>query len=445
MSDFKFQGGIHMVINNNLMAVNANRMLGINTDAQASSMEKLSSGMRINRAGDDAAGLAISEKMRNQINGLQQASRNSQDGISLIQTAEGALGETQEMLQRMRELSIQSMNDTYTNTDRDKIDLEVQQLLDEIDGIAIKTEFNEQTLLAGDGATTSGSDLVYDDGNGNTIDYGTYTKSELKEALAGLLDEGNDIIAEALADAQAAAAAETPPANAASAVANLESIQNMLSQIESDTNLDLHNVATASGTTSYYSMSLEEKLDFYDSQYGGTAGEDAYDAISGFGYLTTDDYDAINGHAEVINTAIDEYYNDAISGSTTFEFQVGANQDQKISVKIDAMGVIALGLDEVDVSSKAGASAALAMIDDAVEQISQQRALLGAVQNRLEHTIKNVDNTAENLQSAESNIRDTDMAEEMVELTKYNILSQASQSMLAQANQSPQQVLQLLG
>ncbi len=431
-----------MVINNNLMAVNANRMLGINTDAQASSMEKLSSGMRINRAGDDAAGLAISEKMRNQINGLQQASRNSQDGISLIQTAEGALGETQEMLQRMRELSIQSMNDTYTNTDRDKIDLEVQQLLDEIDGIAIKTEFNEQTLLAGDGVSTSGSDLTYDvtneDGTTTTIDYGTYTKSELKEALAGLLDEGNDMIASALTAAKAA--------GASAAVATLESVQNILSQIESDTNLDLHNIETASGTTSYYSMTLDEKLAFYDSQYGSTDGATAKTAVAAL----DDDYDIssyddITDHADVINTAIDEYYNDAISGSTTFEFQVGANQDQKISVKIDAMGVIALGLDEVDVSSKAGASAALAMIDDAVEQISQQRALLGAVQNRLEHTIKNVDNTAENLQSAESNIRDTDMAEEMVELTKYNILSQASQSMLAQANQSPQQVLQLLG
>ncbi len=444
MSEYKFQGGFYMVINNNLMAVNANRMLGINTDAQASSMEKLSSGMRINRAGDDAAGLAISEKMRNQINGLQQASRNSQDGISLIQTAEGALGEVQEMLQRMRELSIQSMNDTYTNSDRDKIDLEVQQLLDEIDGIAIKTEFNEQTLLAGDGATTSGSVLTYDAADGTTIDYSTYTKSELKGALTGLLEEGNDIIAEALTAAKAAAAADTT--GAASAVATLETVQNMLSQIESDTNLDLHNIATASGTTSYYSMTLEEKLNFYDSQYGSTDGSDAQTAVAALDpTYDISSYDNITAHADVINTAIDEYYNDAISGSTTFEFQVGANQDQKISVKIEAMGVIALGLDEVDVSSKAGASAALAMIDDAVESISQQRALLGAVQNRLEHTIKNVDNTAENLQSAESNIRDTDMAEEMVELTKYNILSQASQSMLAQANQSPQQVLQLLG
>ncbi len=139
-----------MVINNNLMALNANRNLGINSSGQAGSMEKLSSGLRINRAGDDAAGLAISEKMRNQIKGLAQASRNAQDGISLIQTAEGALGETHEMLQRMRELSIQSLNDTYTADDRAKIDLEVQQLLDEIDEIAIKTEFNEQKLLAGE-------------------------------------------------------------------------------------------------------------------------------------------------------------------------------------------------------------------------------------------------------------------------------------------------------
>ncbi|OON92633.1 MAG: hypothetical protein ATN33_06945 [Epulopiscium sp. Nele67-Bin001] len=140
-----------MVINNNLMASNANRFFGINSSGQAGSMEKLSSGMRINRAGDDAAGLAISEKMRNQIKGLGQASRNAQDGISLIQTAEGALGESHEMLQRMRELSIQALNDTYTASDREKIDLEMQELLDEIDGIAVKTEFNEQKLLAGEG------------------------------------------------------------------------------------------------------------------------------------------------------------------------------------------------------------------------------------------------------------------------------------------------------
>ncbi len=146
-----FQGGFYMIIYNNLMAENANRQLGINSKAQSKSMEKLSSGMRINRAGDDAAGLAISEKMRNQINGLHQASRNAQDGISLIQTAEGALGESQEMLARMRELSIQSMNDTYTDSDRDKLQLEVNQLLEEIDGIAAKTEFNEQQILYGDG------------------------------------------------------------------------------------------------------------------------------------------------------------------------------------------------------------------------------------------------------------------------------------------------------
>ncbi len=268
-----------MIINNNLSAMNAHRNLGINQVSQSSSMEKLSSGLRINRAGDDAAGLAISEKMRNQIRGLEQASRNAQDGISLIQTAEGALGETHSMLQRMRELSIQAQNDTYTADDRDKMDLEFQQLIKEIDGIADKTQFNDKDLLKAD---------------------------------------------------------------------------------------------------------------------------------------------------------------------TSFTFHVGANAGQTISVDIDAMGAAALDIDAEGVGSSASAATALTAIDKAIELVSEQRATLGSVQNRLEHTIKNVDNTAENLQSAESNIRDTDMAAEMMKFTKYNIMSQAAQSMLAQSNQQPQQVLHLL-
>ncbi|OOB77406.1 MAG: hypothetical protein BEN18_10165 [Epulopiscium sp. Nuni2H_MBin001] len=423
-----------MIIYNNLMADNANRQLGINNKAQAGSMEKLSSGMRINRAGDDAAGLAISEKMRNQINGLNQASRNAQDGISLIQTAEGALGETQEMLARMRELSIQSMNDTYTDSDRDKLNLEVNQLLQEIDGIAAKTEFNEQLLLYGDGSVTYTNNTV---GTSNiNAEYAAMSKTDLNALIA-------QTEAAMYADMDAHIAAWDTTMGSLFGASELVDLKAALQNL-SDTN------ATNDDGTAYYELELDQLANMLN--YASWASvESSISTEIGLATTSTFDTDAFTTTIESLNemkTALaamsEQSYDTSISGSRTFEFQVGANQDQKINVTIDAMGVFSLGLEEVNVGTKAEASASLEMIDAAIEQISQQRALLGAVQNRLEHTIKNVDNTAENLQSAESNIRDTDMAEEMVELTKYNILSQASQSMLAQANQTPQQVLQLL-
>ncbi len=461
-----------MVIYNNLMADNSNRFLKINSAGQASSMEKLASGLRINRAADDAAGLAISEKMRNQVSGLNQASRNSQDGISLIQTAEGALAESQAMLQRMRELSIQSMNDTYTDADREKINLEVQQLLQEIDGIADKTEFNEQRLLAGDGDGAVTLSFVSDAGN-------NYTDMTLAE-LEAELEVQQEILDELDVEAELAAVTDI-----------LNELDTLFAAtgIDADTELYIKTTSTNgsitsvvdtttnSGTT-FEDMTTEQKLALYDvlknnpsatltdSSSAATieydsvasAGATAYDA------LATAITDAIaNGYAGTINDvedlmttlneietieeaieAAEKGFNTEIAGSLTFEFHVGANENQKISVEIAAMGVYALALEEVDMSTKELASASLSLVDSAIESISEQRAILGAAQNRLEHTIKNVDNTSENLQTAESNIRDTDMASEMVILTKFNILSQASQSMLSQANQLPQNVLQLL-
>ncbi|OOB79536.1 MAG: hypothetical protein BEN18_00575 [Epulopiscium sp. Nuni2H_MBin001] len=593
-----------MVINNNLMADNANRFLAINSNNQASSMEKLSSGLRINRAGDDAAGLAISEKMRNQINGLDQASRNAQDGISLIQTAEGALAESQQMLQRMRELSIQSMNDTYTDSDREKIDLEVQQLLQEIDGVADKTEFNEQKLLAGDkadssSATTASADANdglavasmdgvartaaapvstagdtefaaitawFDDtrdavvsamnnvfsGMGDTYsgsfddvkaaltemrnnpdDYSDdyYTKSieeQLAEydsvnqtAIRSKYEDGiKDLQSEPLIESSIVdiTALETAISNYGTAMANSSSgdsgntggtggtdsstdsttgttqttqqkiealiteqkdlISDKISELEdikADTSKTTEEIALASNllnawTTlqnalnemdswtdlpdNYNSMTLEQKAQYYDDVKADSVAGRNYDptnttAVYALSYINANSPNdetvaSFNSIAQTIEALEGAEFDQEIEGTRTFEFHVGANQNQKISVDITAMGVVALGLEEVNMSTKEAASASLASIDSAIEQISEQRAILGAVQNRLEHTIKNVDNTAENLQTAESNIRDTDMADEMVDLTKYNILSQASQSMLAQANQVPLQVLQLL-
>ncbi|SHM96665.1 flagellin Hag [Gracilibacillus kekensis] len=279
-----------MIINHNIPAMNTHRQMGINQNNMQSSMEKLSSGLRINRAGDDAAGLAISEKMRGQIRGLDQASRNAQDGISLIQTAEGALQETHSILQRMRELSVQSANDTNTATDRGELQKELDALTEEIDRIANNTEFNTQELL-----------------NGN---------------------------------------------------------------------------------------------------------------LSGSG--------------------------------SALKFQIGANSGQNISLEINSMTASGLGVSGsggggLDISSQSGADSAITVINTAIETVSAERSELGAVQNRLEHTISNLDNSSENLSAAESRIRDVDMAKEMMNMTKANILSQASQSMLAQANQQPQAVLQLLG
>ncbi len=275
-----------MIVQHNMAAANTNRQLGITGSTLSKTTEKLASGYRINRAGDDAAGLSISEKMRGQIRGLEQASTNAQDGISLIQTAEGALNETHSILQRMRELAVQAANDTNVTVDRKSIESELSQLTSEIDRIAGQTEFNTQTLMTG--------------------------------------------------------------------------------------------------------------------------------AFSDAG----------------------------------MNFQIGANASQNINLKIGNMQASVLASGLASISEKVGtysnATDAITVINSAIARVSEQRSSLGAVQNRLEHTIANADNTAENLQSAESRVRDADMAKEMVDYSKSNILQQAAQSMLAQANQSTQGVLSLL-
>lgn len=270
-----------MRINNNIMALNAHRQLGVNQANASRSMEKLSSGLRINRAGDDAAGLAISEKMRGQIRGLNQASRNAQDGISLIQTAEGSLNESHAILQRMRELAVQSANDTNTDADRAELQKEVSSLIAELDRVGGNTEFNTQKLLDG-----------------------SFTGKEI---------------------------------------------------------------------------------------------------------------------------------------------HIGANSGQTLTIGINDMTANGLTVDSVDIATQSGADAAIVSIDDAITTLSAERSTLGAWQNRLEHTISNLNNAAENLQAAESRIRDVDMAQEMMAFTKNNILQQAATAMLAQANMAPQSVLQLLG
>ncbi|OON94043.1 MAG: hypothetical protein ATN31_04565 [Candidatus Epulonipiscioides saccharophilum] len=410
-----------MKINNNLIAMNAQRNLGINQGEQGGIMEKLSSGLRINRAGDDAAGLAISEKMRNQIKGLQQASRNAEDGISLIQTAEGALAESHEMLKRMREMAIQAMNDTYTEEDRKKLDLEAQQLITELDELAIKAEFNEQKLLTGD-ETGSGLKSVADGTLSLARQLGSYySKIGSYETVLGSaygieaslpLAQKKDQLLELeqkIAALEVKATGETP-VNGQAVLVSVSELRVSVAVLQAS-------------IASYEAMAAEQK------EFAARLKKESIEI----------EETRVTDASKYLQATMNEKV-----GPNEFTFQVGANKGQTVELSIKCMNATALGLSTTKIDSPESAGIALSSIDAAIEIVSRQRAELGAVQNRLEHTVKNLNNTAENLQSAESQIRDADMAQEMVNFTRYNILGQASQAMLAQANQIPSQILQLL-
>ncbi|GEM01715.1 flagellin [Halolactibacillus halophilus] len=382
-----------MIINNNIPALNTYRQLGINQNSMQKSMEKLSSGLRINKAGDDAAGLAISEKMRGQIRGLDQASRNASDGISLIQTAEGALDETHNILQRMRELSVQSSNDTNTASDRAEIQKEIDQLTDEIDRIANTTEFNTQKLLDG--------------------------------SKAGLQDEINGKVN----------------------VENNSSISNLTAAAADAKALDKTGTIIITRTDS--ADGDQNDFEIGDPNSTGVSLTDTT-TLTGFGSdLTLSDLTGMKV-GESITISVSKYEAAQTDASKSLTAQIGANSGQTIDIGIDNMNASNLGVrngdsSSINIESAEKATAAITTINNAIEKVSSQRSNLGSVQNRLEHTISNLDNSSENLSAAESRIRDVDMAEEMMEMTRANILSQASQSMLAQANSAPQSVLQLLG
>ncbi len=372
-----------MRINHNIAALNTYSRLTQATAAQGKSLEKLSSGQRINKAGDDAAGLAISEKMRNQIKGLDQAGRNAQDGISLLQTAEGALGETHSMLLRMRELAVQGNNDTNTTTDRNRIQDEINELATEISSIGIKTEFNTKKLINGSLGV-------------KTVD-GTINMSTL--STAGVSVEISGIASGAT-------------------ISFIASGTDMAVSIGGTT--QTISVAAATGITAGTNLNFDKlgvKLNFS---------------------LLTDANALLNGDS--IGTA-----------GNTATFQIGANAGQELNISINDMQAEALGtgsglmVSDVDVTSTTQTfTQRLQILDDAISQVSAERSKMGAWQNRLEHTINNLSTSSENLTAAESRVRDVDMAKEMMEFTKNNILNQASTAMLAQANQQPQGVLQLL-
>ena len=358
-----------MVVQHNLTAMNANRQLGVTTSSQAKSSEKLSSGYRINRAGDDAAGLKISEKMRSQIRGLNKASSNAQDGVSLIQTAEGALNETHSILQRMNELAVQGANDTNQSIDRDAIQQELNALTEEIDRISSTTQFNKQNLLDG-GFTGKNLQVGANAGQKITINIAAMNASAigLKKGYTAATD---------------------------SYFATNDVTQNKTFKTSAAVRTSLHKKASQAAT--------------------------GFTPIS-TGFVTPQGY---RGESTTVRACVG-----AIASRDAQVFHVpGTKRDSFAGA---------------DVSTYAKANGTIDMIANAINNVSSQRSALGALQNRLEHTIANLDNVAENTQSAESRIRDTDMASEMVEYSKNNILAQAGQSMLAQANQSTQGVLSLL-
>jgi len=385
-----------MIINHNMPALNTYNRLSANNAQTSKSLEKLSSGLRINRAGDDAAGLAISEKMRGQIRGLDQAGRNAQDSISLIQTAEGALNETHSILQRMRELAVQAGNDSNTEVDRGEIQKEINQLTDEIDRIANTTEFNTQKLIDG-----SKKGLVEAAESKTSIQLNTKADIKIDATTAtDIATSGTIIITRTLVSGSSFNANHFSVGNPASITASL----------------------TDENTISFAGEDIQ------------LSGGDLMDLAIG----------------ESITISVKKAINASTTVGDSFSMQIGANSGQNILIGINSMKSEDLGLRSgtdskaLDISDYDKATAAISTINNAIELVSAERSKLGAVQNRLEHTINNLSASSENLTAAESRVRDVDMAKEMMNFQKNNILSQAAQAMLAQANQQPQGVLQLL-
>ena len=463
-----------MVVQHNMQAANANRMLNVTTGAQSKSTEKLSSGYRINRAADDAAGLSISEKMRKQIKGLDKASSNAEDGVSSVQTAEGALTEVHSMLQRMNELAVQASNGTNSNTDRSAIQDEISQLTTEIDRVAETTKFNETYLLKGGNGTKD----VYMNGHDAGLK-GTLTDNATTatfKVAAGALDAGksvtiggkdytiggSDTEAKALITKAATDGAKADASITIDGTTYTYKTNKWVDKGDKEVT-DIENKVKKGSTVKYGSDSVTVLND------NKTTGiDDANSSVISAAKaveLMTNELTAANNigatkkPATVTADAAGYTANNGIefkiekgtaevADKLSFSLHVGSDADMtnKITVDIETMNSSYLGIKGLNVNDDSGIAGTYAIdaISDALQKVSEQRSSLGAVQNRLEHTIDNLDNVVENTTTAESRIRDTDMASEMVNYSKNNILAQAGQSMLAQANQSNQGVLSLL-
>ncbi|MED1601289.1 flagellin [Alkalihalophilus marmarensis] len=465
-----------MKINNNIQALNAYRNLYQNQFQTSKNLEKLSSGLRINRAADDAAGLAISEKMRSQIRGLKMAERNAMDGISLMQTSEGAMQEVHTMLQRMRELAVQAANDTNTEYDREQIQKEIDQLKLEIDSISEKTEFNTRKLLNGFSAV-----LTTYENNANDInlvgfpkvtnanlpsgDYqvgisGAEYKYTFTQKSAGLgSDEANDVtftkdIGEEPAMPFGEYTIMVREVNTDNNDAKVEildpnglSLGSKVVKIGSDastTGEDIFGIsinASKISTAGTVKVKMEAEASVVLKDNNSTPAVD----IQAERKLVSNNGLFKHGGIEYqFNTNITDDTLDFNITNNALSFQIGPNTNQNVMIDIPRMDIVTLGIENIDVLSNAGANSAIFQLDQAINKLSDARAKLGAVQNRMEHTINNLQVTHENLTASESRIRDADMALEMTEFTRNNILNQSATAMLAQANQLPQGVLQLL-
>ena len=434
-----------MVVQHNMQAMNSARMLGITSNAQAKSTEKLSSGYKINRAADDAAGLSISEKMRKQMRGLDRASTNAQDGVSAVQTAEGALTEVHDMLQRMNELAVQAANGTNSQSDRESIQNEVDQLTTEIDRVSETTKFNETYLLKGNADPAKQKDVTL---GGHDAGLDKLRKSSNYSTEVSDMNDASKTQFSFTVD---------PTKLAAGSKVNIAG---------KDYTIIAKGDADDTKAFKYKNVGTDGVLATDDSMItGGKAIALIKDALKQANGIGDDKKSSgVEGTVPDVTAAASETTFTVKKAQTTvqqalnFDLHVGADADMnnKIGVGIEAMNSRYLGINKIDVVGKdssgnktndggIAATYAIDAIADAVAKVSAQRSSLGAVQNRLEHTINNVDNVVENTTSAESRIRDTDMADEMVTYSKNNILAQAGQSMLAQANQSTQGVLSLLG
>ena len=437
--------------------MNSNRMLGITTGSQAKATEKLSSGYRINRAADDAAGLAISEKMRKQIRGLTQASSNAQDGISAVQTAEGALNEVHDMLQRMNELAVKASNGTMSESDRDAIQNEIDQLTTEIDRVATTTKFNETYLLKGANGSVAGSltytaagaslsQLNFTGANVSTFDTQTGTAQvNFNGKLSGVIDSNNVFGGNEKIKLDGQAATNTKWTGRSVSIGN--------------TTYVLVESTSANATDKDKASASAVVKAINDANIGkATNGYVTHKAFTSMDALTSAIRRQFGSELKSVTTFYDETQNTIaikveafadLNDAINFSLHVGADSssDNKISVNISMMSARGLGVNGLNIGGDTvdNGTKAIDVVASALQQVSDQRAALGAVQNRLEHTIANLDNVVENTQSAESAIRDTDMATQMVTYSNNQILAQAGQAMLAQSNQANQGVLSLLG
>ncbi|WP_312519638.1 flagellin [Anaerospora sp.] len=429
-----------MVINHNLSALNTYNQLNSNSSLMNKSLQKISSGYQINTAADDAAGLAISEKMRGQIRGLDQANANAQDSISMVQTAEGALSETTDILQRMRELAVQSASDTNTDADRANIQDEVDALVKEINRIADTTEFNTKKLLDGSmsGKTTQQA----------SIDSNTAVKTTAGAALTdttALLTDLTDADGNSLGIKAGDTVTISYMKDGALITGSLDvTATTTLADLEDIDTFDKDGNATT-GATKTAADDLGLTVATSGALTATAAATGTANSVYGLTITVTDsDGDSVTAATNALSdfTQTQAAKNTGSDKSSTI--LIGANTGQSITIAIDNMDAESLGVNNLQVDTQDAANVALGVIDTATATVTTMRSKLGAIENRLDHTINNLTTSSENLTAAESRIRDVDMASEMATYTKLSVMTQAATAMLAQANQQPQQVLSLL-